>query len=533
MRKLAIVLVLLLVLALAIGATGCPTPTLTPTPSPTLQVHYINVGQGDSILLDLDEVEVLIDGGDRSPGVVAYLRDYVDGTLEAMIATHPHADHIGGLIAVLDSFEVEQIWLNGDTHTTQTYSDFVDKVNAEGADVREARRGDTIQVGDLTFKVLYPTATLVDDINNNSIVLKLSYGDVDFLFTGDAEHEAESSMLGAGVLADIDILKVGHHASRTSSSQLFLDTVRPEVAVYMAGTDNKYGHPHEETISALCNAGVTVYGTDVHGIIIVTTDGTTPSVQPLNDKPPICDGRDGPDWELNIGANGQGTTNPSQGTHPYDDGERVEVSAFPASGWEFDHWGGDASGTSTQTTVVMDSNKSVTAYFTTIQYTLTTSVSPSGSGSVSPPGGTFDAETVVNLTATANPDYEFSHWSGTDNNSINPTTVTMDSNKSVTAYFIQKPSLPLELSVTTPIGQGYTATLEAKTEPGAYCTITVYYKSGPSGASGLDDKYADSLGNVSWSWKVGTRTTPGDWQIVVTASLGERIAEESIYFKVI
>jgi len=259
-----------------------PTPTATPTstpiptvqpPSVELKVHFIDVGQGDAILIDLDETEVLIDGGGRSLGVTAYLESHVSGSLEVMIATHPHADHIGGLIEVLDDFDVKEIWLNGDTSTSNTYSDFMAKVNAEGAEVSEARRGDTIVVDSLVFHVLHPIAPLVSDINDNSTVVMLSYGEIDFLFTGDATTESENSMIADGVLADIEILKVGHHGSRYSSSQAFLDIVGPEVAIYMAGANNRYGHPHEATISALEDIGAEVYGTDVCGTIIVVTDG--------------------------------------------------------------------------------------------------------------------------------------------------------------------------------------------------------------------------------------------------------------------
>ena len=263
--------------------------TTTDTASGLLTVHFIDVGQGDAILVDLGDTEVLIDGGDRSPGVTAYLEDYVNGSLEVMIATHPDADHIGGLIEVLDDFDVEEIWLNGDTSTSKTYSDFIAKVNAEGAEVYEATwrhiivmRGlmvyvlnqlglRFIAVGGLMFDVLNPLGPLVDDINNNSIVLMMSYCDTDFLFMGDAKEEAESSMMPAG---DIDILKVGHHGSRSSSSQAFLDIVQPEVAIYMAGEDNTYGHPHPETITALEDIGAEIYGTDVCGTIIVTTNGS-------------------------------------------------------------------------------------------------------------------------------------------------------------------------------------------------------------------------------------------------------------------
>ena len=254
------------------------TPSTEPTPGPVptdgeLSVHFIDVGQGDSILVDLGETEILIDGGGKSPGVVRYLNDYVDGPLDAMVATHPHADHIGGLIAVLGAFDVEQIWLNGDSSSSQTFGQFMDRVDGEGASVHEAQRGHSIEVGTLTFHVLHPARPLLHDTNNNSIVLRLTYGSVDFLFTGDAEKEAEAGILGSGLTVQADILKVGHHCSRTSSSQQFLDSVQPKIAVYMAGQGNSYGHPHQETLAALAGVGAEVYGTDLHGTITVVTDG--------------------------------------------------------------------------------------------------------------------------------------------------------------------------------------------------------------------------------------------------------------------
>jgi len=266
--------------------TPTPTPTPAPTPTPTpapardeLKVHFIDVGQGDSILVDLGETEILIDGGDKSPGVVAYLNNYVEGALEVMVATHPHADHIGGLIAVLDVFEVKEIWLNGDTSTSKTFREFMSQVNTESASIYEAKRGDLVEAGVLTFLVLHPVKPLVDDTNNNSIVLRLSYGNVVFLFTGDAEKEAEANILESGMIVQANILKVGHHCSRTSSSAHFLDAVKPQVAIYMAGEGNRYGHPHEETITALTGVGAEIYGTNIHGTIMITTDGEAYSLK--------------------------------------------------------------------------------------------------------------------------------------------------------------------------------------------------------------------------------------------------------------
>ena len=282
MKKPTIYIILMIILLLVLVSCTLQTPSQETSPSsptttteePTspategesiltgeLRVHFIDVGQGDAILVDLDNIEILIDGGGRSSGVVNYLNGYVDGTLEVMVATHPHADHIGGLIGVLDAFEVDEVWLNGDASTSQTYSQFMYEVKSEGAQVYEARRGDAIQVGELVFNVLHPV-NLSGTTNNNSIVLSLHYGEVDFLFTGDAEREAEASMLTVGIVQNAEILKVGHHGSSSSSSIPFLNMLRPKVAIYMAGENNSYGHPHEATIIALTGVGAKVYGTD-------------------------------------------------------------------------------------------------------------------------------------------------------------------------------------------------------------------------------------------------------------------------------
>ncbi len=283
-KKLLLGLASLVVLGIIIGIVVVE-PKPTPEPE-TLTVHFIDVGQGDSILLDSGDIEVLIDGGDKSPVVVSYIDDYVDGPLEVMVATHHHTDHIGGLIAVLGAFEVDEIWLNGDTSTSKTFSQFISAVYSEGARVCVARKGDTIQAGNLTFNVLHPV-NLGGTTNNNSIVLLLSYEQVDFLFTGDAEQEAEASMLAEGIVPDVDVLKVGHHGSRTASSIQFLQMAKPECAIYMAG--HSYGHPHEETIINLCKVGAEIYGTDIHGTITIMTDGATYNLIPANNIPPrIC-----------------------------------------------------------------------------------------------------------------------------------------------------------------------------------------------------------------------------------------------------
>lgn len=246
-------------------------------PSSDLAVHFIDVGQGDAILIDCGETEVLIDGGSASTGAADYIKPYVDGPLEVIIITHPHEDHIGGLPGVFNDYIVQEVWWSGKTTTSKAYTNLVNAVTAENAIVHEAERGMSIQVGTLTFSVLNPAKPLPSDINNSSVVVSLSYGQTDFLFTGDAEQEAEADMLLW--LKDIDILKVGHHGSNTASSLAFLQIIKPEIAVYSAGVGNSYGHPHPETITALTNIGATIYGTDTRGTIVITTDGKTYSIQ--------------------------------------------------------------------------------------------------------------------------------------------------------------------------------------------------------------------------------------------------------------
>jgi competence protein ComEC len=293
--------------ALAHSAEPELKPTVTST-TDKLKIHFIKTTRlCDAILIDLGESEMLIDGGFPNSGVADYIKDYVDGSLEAMVATHPHPDHIGGLVEVLKKFEVNEIWVNGDhlklspevissSPMSESLSKFVklceiftSLANKEGAPVQVARRGQTIGMGILSFSVLHPDSLLPYSpsqkppgpifitMNNNSIVLRLRYGHVTFLFTGDASKKAEASMLGAGLGVQADILKVGHHGSKFASSPQFLKSVKPKVAVYMGHgiKKPKYGplKPHPNTVAALKEVGAEVYGVDTHGTIVITTDG--------------------------------------------------------------------------------------------------------------------------------------------------------------------------------------------------------------------------------------------------------------------
>lgn len=250
-------------------------PSHAPTANAgTLSVHVIDVGQGDSILIQAPNgTTALIDGGYDNGQALAYLRDQEIQRIDLVIASHPHADHIGGLVEVLHALPVGAVWTSGAMHTTGTFEQFLDTIAETKTPYYEAQRGDRIPFGTMEFAVLRsdPQAS---DLNDTSLVLKLTYGQVSFLFTGDAEAASEADLLQTAKddLAST-ILKVGHHGSYTSSSPAFLAAVQPEIAIYSAGRHNSYGHPHAETLAALEAVGAQIYGTDRHGTVVVETDG--------------------------------------------------------------------------------------------------------------------------------------------------------------------------------------------------------------------------------------------------------------------
>lgn len=238
-----------------------------------LEIHFIDVGQGDATLFLGPDFTVLVDAGrhDRDD-VVPYLRSVGVERIDLLVGTHPHSDHIGQLPRVLQTFPVVDVWLSGDVHTTRTFEATLDAILASGAGYHEPRAGEVYTLGSLRIEVVHPER-VTGDLNNGSIAMRMVYGDVAIMLTGDAEIPAEMEMIARGHPLKADILHVGHHGSRTATSREFLAAVSPTVAVYSAGRDNSYGHPHAEVIERLHREGVRVYGTDLHGTVRVTTDG--------------------------------------------------------------------------------------------------------------------------------------------------------------------------------------------------------------------------------------------------------------------
>jgi len=229
------------------------------------------VGQADATLLKGPEAKILIDAGhwERSD-VVSHLNTVGVERIDKFIATHPHADHIGQAEEVLTSFEIGKVWVCGNEHDTQTYEDFV--VAKENESVSKPRKGEEFEVGNMEIEILNP-ASLTGDLHRDCLSFRVDYGETSFLFTGDAEEDAEMAMLNSGKDLGADIYQLGHHGSRTSSNRPFLREMDPEVGIYSAGEDNEYGHPHDQITDKFDDKDIELYGTKEDGTIKVTTDG--------------------------------------------------------------------------------------------------------------------------------------------------------------------------------------------------------------------------------------------------------------------
>lgn len=261
---------------------GTATPNITPfiTPSPTpmpegrIRIHFLDVGNGDSIFIELGQGRcMLIDAAVASYGgkIISYIQKLGYTELTYLVASHPHADHIGGMQAVVEAFAIGQIYMPRCTSTTQTYENLLLAIQSKGKKIKTAKAGVNILTdGGLQLDIVAPTLDSYKETNDYSAVIRLRYGNKSFLFTGDAE-EASEKLITREVAADV--LKVGHHGSSTSTSDKFLTRVDPTYAVISCGEGNSYGHPHKEILEKLSKAGITVLRTDIHGDIVFTTDG--------------------------------------------------------------------------------------------------------------------------------------------------------------------------------------------------------------------------------------------------------------------
>ena len=278
MKKKLFSLFLILSLLLC-GCGSAPQPTTAaPVSGDGLMVHFVDVGQADCILIECGGEYAIIDGGNKDDGqlVVSYLEQQGVEALSAVICTHAHEDHVGGLPSVLSVYPAAAVYAPTRTYSSKIFDNFLYYTDQQRLEVTIPSPGDTLLVGEALLTVLGPVQSYAET-NDTSIVIRLDYGETSFLFTGDMEVEAENGMLdywsGNGDLFHVDVLKVGHHGSNTSTGYRFLYEADPAYGVISVGKDNSYGHPHAEPLSRLRDAGVTLLRTDELGHILAVSDG--------------------------------------------------------------------------------------------------------------------------------------------------------------------------------------------------------------------------------------------------------------------
>ena len=240
-----------------------------------LYAYFLDVGQGDATVIVCDGEVLMIDGGPPSASqfIYSFLRNTLQTNhIDVMIATHPHADHVGGLSAALNACVVDVLYTSEINYDTKAWQSVLKYADAQGTPVVIPFPGDSFEIGGATVEILGPL-WYHNNMNDLSLIIKLSYGDTSILITGDAEWEAEHDLLDAGVDVSADVLRVGHHGSNTSTSYQFLRAVAPQYAIISVGTNNTYGHPDEETLSRLEDADVIVMRTDLLGSILCFSDG--------------------------------------------------------------------------------------------------------------------------------------------------------------------------------------------------------------------------------------------------------------------
>lgn len=261
-------------IAMILMAAGCLAGVGVQAGASDMQVHFLDVGQGLSVLVQCDGENLIYDGGDKeaSSFVVAYLKEQGVDQIDYMVSSHYDSDHLAGLVGCLNAFSVENVIGSDYVHDSKLYKSFMDSVNKNGLTMQYPDAGDTFTLGSAQVEILGPESTSSDS-NNNSVVVKITNGEDRFVIPGDAESDEESSMIASGEDLGCDVLVLGHHGSATSTSWDWLAAATPEYAVISCGQDNQYGHPHIETLEKMQAMDIEIFRTDEQGTVVAESSG--------------------------------------------------------------------------------------------------------------------------------------------------------------------------------------------------------------------------------------------------------------------
>lgn len=364
-----------------------------------LKVHYLNVGQGDSIFLELPNSEtMLIDAAEKSEEnkIKSYIENLGYAKIDYVVATHPHADHIGGLATIIKSFDIKNIYMPKVVSTSKTYENLLSTIASKNLKVKNAKAGiSIINQNDLKIEIISPKKDTYNNLNNYSAVIKLIYKNCTFLFMGDAETQIEDEIQYS---IKADVIKVGHHGSNTSSGASFVQKVHPKYAIISVGKENKY-HPNKDVLECWKAVGAEIYRTDEDGTVIIESDGNLLAISSKNGK---------------------------------------------------------------------NNNTKI--------------------------------EKIENEESKVNFQEEFETVNSKSHSSINQ----------------EKKNEITLINFTEVRKKGQNATIKIKGMPNTQYTISLFYTNKKSSAKGLEKKESDENGIVSWTWRIGTRTTPGDYQILIS-----------------